>query len=84
MIAFLDCDEIIRCHEIFEYYGKIYMLLDYMNGESLNKLVSSERRNFSEKSCKYILYKVALGLNKMHANQVLHRDVKSDNILIND
>jgi len=60
------------------------MLLDYMNGESLNKLVSSDRRNFSEKSCKYILYKVALGLNKMHANQVLHRDVKSDNILIND
>ena len=84
LLAFLECDELIKCHKIFYYNKKVAILLDYMNLESLTNLVSSETRNFSEKSCKYILYKIARGLFKMHSNQVLHRDVKSENILIND
>ena len=84
MIAFLDCDEIVKCRKILQHNGRVCILLDYMNLESLTNLVSSERRNFTEKSCKYILYKIAQGLHKMHSYQVLHRDVKSENILIND
>jgi len=36
----------------------------------------------SEDFCKYTLYCVLHGLADMHAKRVLHRDIKSDNILI--
>ena len=37
--------------------------------------------NYSEDFCRYTLYKVAKGLKAMHDMNVLHRDIKSDNIL---
>ena len=40
-----------------------------------------DHENYSEDFCKYTLYKVARGLNSMHNKNVLHRDIKSDNIL---
>ena len=40
------------------------------------------RAAYSEQFCKYSLYCVAKGLQAMHNKNVLHRDIKSDNILI--
>ena len=47
----------------------------------MTDIVCNEYKTYSEDFCRYSLYKVALGLSKMHARQVLHRDIKSDNIL---
>ena len=54
-----------------------------MENGPLTKIITDSERNYSEKFCKYTLYKTALGLNKMHNRNVLHRDIKSDNILSN-
>ena len=52
-----------------------------MENGPLTKIVVDDERRYSEKFCKYSLYKTAKGLLKMHNKNVLHRDIKSDNIL---
>ena len=52
-----------------------------MEQGSFTSIVEHGQQQYSEKFCQYSLYKVALGLKNMHENNVLHRDLKADNIL---
>ena len=85
LIAFLDSNELIKCVDLY-YYGNarnksIYIVLELMDQGSMDKIVTRDYENYSEDFCRYSLYKVALGLAKMHRHNVLHRDIKSDNVL---
>ena len=48
---------------------------------SMDSIVKKFHQSYSENFCRYSLYRVALGLQKMHKHNVLHRDIKSQNIL---
>ena len=47
----------------------------------MTDIVLKSRQSYSEDFCRYTLYKVAKGLLAMHCKNVLHRDIKSDNVL---
>ena len=52
-----------------------------MEGGSIQKIIEKCHAIYSEEFIQYTLYRVALGLNDLHKMHVLHRDIKSDNIL---
>lgn len=54
-----------------------------MEHGSMTNICIEDNENYSEEFCRYSLFKVAKGLNAMHNKNVLHRDIKSDNILYN-
>ena len=55
-----------------------------MEGGELTKIVKMAKyvnMTLSEEFCRYTLFCVASGLRDLHEKNVLHRDIKSDNIL---
>lgn len=78
-----DCPNIVKCHEAYEYNKKIWIFLELMDSGSLTEYVGSDRSAISEEICAYILFQTVRGLNSLHLKNIVHRDIKSDNILIN-
>ena len=52
-----------------------------MDCGAMTDICMEDNENYNENFCRYTLFKVAKGLLAMHNKEVLHRDIKSDNIL---
>lgn len=76
----LGNEEVVTCHELYVHNRDIWIVLEYMDNGALTDIIE-DRSPYSEEFCKYTLYKAAKGLASMHEKNVLHRDIKSDNIL---
>lgn len=61
----------------------LFMFIEYMHYGALNHFISKFKRAISEPVIAYILREVLRGLDAIHRRRQLHRDLKSDNILIN-
>ncbi|NXM22253.1 PAK3 kinase, partial [Ploceus nigricollis] len=61
----------------------VWLVLEYLDGGSLAKMVSKKRMAVGHIAAVSTLCRECLqGLAFLHANQVIHRDIKSDNILL--
>ena len=56
--------------------------MEYVDGVSLTEVVENNIGTFEEPQIAAITAKVLEGLNFLHANYIIHRDIKSDNILL--
>lgn len=74
---------IIKIQEAFEYNFSLWIVSELMVC-SLNDLVFDMRDQIDEEVIAYILHEVCSGLLVLHTNQRIHRDIKSDNILISE
>ena len=68
-------------HESYEFDGFLWLVVELMMG-SLTDLILSRFSSLTESIIKYILKEVLLGIKVMHDQFRIHRDIKSDNILI--
>jgi serine/threonine protein kinase len=59
------------------------MFMSYMEYGSLTKFIQYYNRKIPEGVIAYIVYEILKGLNCIHSRWQIHRDLKSDNILIN-
>ncbi|KFK39262.1 hypothetical protein AALP_AA3G221500 [Arabis alpina] len=62
--------------------SSLYMIFEYMEHDLLG-LSSLLGANFSEPQVKCYMMQLLRGLDHCHTNHVLHRDIKSSNLLIN-
>ena len=58
-----------------------YIVLEYVQGESLNRILSREKKLPLERALK-LVEEIADALDYAHAQGVIHRDIKPSNILI--
>ncbi len=72
---------IVQVTDYFEEKGNSYLLMEYVEGRSLEEIIASEGR-LSENICVPYVKDILNGLNFAHSQGVIHRDIKPSNILI--
>ena len=82
MLAGFQHPSIVNVHQIIEANGTVYMVMDYIEGESYDARLRRIGREPDEPSMRSILEPLLDGLEEVHANGLLHRDIKPDNILL--
>jgi serine/threonine-protein kinase len=74
-------EQIPSLYAYFEESGQFYLVQEWIEGQTLAQKLQTERR-LSESSVKEILASVLAILDYVHANQIIHRDIKLDNIML--
>lgn len=80
-LARFDHPHINKVHRFFEAHGTAYLVLDYIEGETLSTLLERQGR-LSEDGLKGLLTDVLSGLAEVHAAGYVHRDLKPGNLMV--
>lgn len=81
VMAKLDHGNIIRCYSVGVENGLNYLAMEFVDGCSLQDLIDKNGK-FSVGDALYITLRVADALNYAHELQMVHRDIKPDNVLV--
>jgi aurora kinase len=74
---------IINLYDVEEDENNIHLLLEYCDGGDLiNYQAKLKDRVFSLEKATEVLSEVIIGLEQLHQEGYLHRDIKSQNVLI--
>ena len=82
----LQHPNIIRLIEVFITDNYYNIVLDYCNGDSLLKClkqyIKMYKRPFKEEIVQYLMRQIVDGVKCIHKHNIIHRDLKLDNILV--
>jgi eukaryotic-like serine/threonine-protein kinase len=81
--ALLNHPNVVQIYDIGEADGTRFFSMEYVAGRSLSDLVKQEGKLEPETAVGYIL-QAARGLKHAHDRGMIHRDVKPDNLLLDD
>jgi formylglycine-generating enzyme required for sulfatase activity/tRNA A-37 threonylcarbamoyl transferase component Bud32 len=79
--ARLDHPNVITIHDTGEYEGYNFIVMQFIDGEGVGSILEREGR-IPEKKAVHIIKQAAIGLGCAHKQNMIHRDVKPDNIMI--
>jgi len=72
---------ITKILEVFNDEEYMLIIMEYINGGNLFSFVK-KRRKLSEKMARFLFRQIILGIQHIHSKNVVHRDIKLENILI--
>ncbi len=74
---------VIRIHDISESGGLHFVSMEYFSGTTLKDIIKRDGA-FSAAEGSQIAFQICDGLESAHKHGVIHRDLKSQNIIVND
>ena len=78
----LQHDNIVGIHQVFEDNLTAYMALDFVRGRDLLDTIEDPKMKLHPRDVKGIMIRCLEAVHYIHTNDVLHRDISPDNILI--
>jgi serine/threonine protein kinase/Tfp pilus assembly protein PilF len=78
----LNHPNVTTIHQVDEFEGQMFIVMEYIEGKPLKELI--HKRTLSIDEILAIALKIAEGLNAAHKKEIVHRDVKSDNVMVTD
>eukprot|EP01017_Pseudomicrothorax_dubius_P026502 TRINITY_DN2960_c0_g3_i2.p1 TRINITY_DN2960_c0_g3~~TRINITY_DN2960_c0_g3_i2.p1 ORF type:complete len:480 (+),score=82.48 TRINITY_DN2960_c0_g3_i2:152-1591(+) len=79
----LDHPNIIKLFDTFETSSHVYLVLEYAKHGSLFSYLTKRRRLDEREACKYFT-QCCLAMEFLHRRNILHRDFKPENILLDE
>ena len=80
MMRRLEHEHLVSLHEVYECAGSYGMLMDYVEGGELFERII-EKEYLEEKEAVEYLHQLIQGLQHMHSRNIVHLDIKPENIL---
>ncbi|MDI6799454.1 MAG: serine/threonine-protein kinase [Actinomycetota bacterium] len=79
--ALLKHPNIVTLYEFVEDDDNFYLIMEYIDGLTLTFILETQGALFPEEAVA-VASQVALALEYAHQNEVIHRDIKPDNIML--
>ncbi len=73
---------IVAVHQVFEDNGTAYMAIDYIDGLDLQQIIDGEGERLTQEHIVALTGKLIKAVGFIHENDMLHRDISPDNVLI--
>ena len=77
-----DLPGIVKVREFFEENNTAYIVMDLLDGMTLREYVKVKGGRLKGRQTCMLLSNVAMGMAAMHDEQIIHKDVSPDNIMI--
>ena len=85
ILSDLDHPNIVKYFGTFEDDFYIHILMEYLKGHDLNKIIALKQyKVFEEKDMANIIEQLLKALAFIHSKKIVHRDIKPENILFSN
>ena len=83
VLSYMRHPFIVNLNYAFQTQTKLFLILDFCPGGDLGKLIAQERR-FSEDRARMYCAEILLALKDLHKRDIIYRDLKPDNVVLDD
>ena len=73
---------IVSVNEVFKANDTAYYVMEYLEGGNVRELVKKNGGGFSEAEMMSIMHPIAVAVQCLHENNMLHLDIKPENIVM--
>ena len=84
MLAKFAHPALVEVYRFWEANGTAYMVMRFYQGETLRQQLARADKTFDEESIAQIMAPIFDALAMLHREQVYHRDIAPDNIMLSD
>ena len=81
IIASLNHENIIKVFDIEEWYRTVFIIMEYLEGESLKAMLNRLKTIPSQLTASYI-YQICSALEYANQKELVHRDINPSNIIV--
>mmetsp|Transcript_19421 Transcript_19421/g.27916 ORF Transcript_19421/g.27916 Transcript_19421/m.27916 type:complete len:152 (+) Transcript_19421:29-484(+) len=78
------CQLIFVHHQQKSTENSVQLIFELEDMDLEDWVIKLKGRRVSLVDCKYITYQILVGTNHLHNHRIMHRDLKPDNILVQD
>lgn len=72
---------LVKLHASFQTSTEIFHVLDFMAGGDLASILARDGR-LDEEKAKFVAAEIAVGLHLLHSKDIIYRDLKPENVLL--